>query len=184
MIAGRPKLITAEEFERFDPEWRYDLIEGELHTMPPMPGEEHGAITSDFSTELNLFVRDHGLGQCYAAETRFLIARDPDTAIGPDWAFITKERLPKKRNKGFSPLVPDIVLEVRSPSDKPAEVQKKINLWLSAGVQVVWEANPKREVLTVYRPGVSPVILTADSTLTCENILPGFALPLRRIWPD
>jgi Uma2 family endonuclease len=99
MITAPAKPITAEEFAKFDPEWRYDLIRGELRRMPPQPGEEHGAITSDLSLELSLYVRDNELGQCYAAETRFIIARDPDTAIGPDWAFVAADRLPQKRGR-------------------------------------------------------------------------------------
>src|SRR5579872_202073 len=148
----RPKLITAEEFARFDPEWRYDLIRGELKPMPPMPGEEHGALAFDFAFEVALFIREHNLGQCYAAETRFLIEHDPDTVLGPDWAFVARTRLPRKRGKGFVPFAPDIVLEVRSPSDRKRDVQEKVALWIAAGVRIVWELNPKSRTLTVHRP--------------------------------
>ena len=177
----RAKPISAEEFEQFDPEWRYDLIKGELTPMPPMPGEEHGAITSDFAFEVTFFVKQRKLGQCYAAETRFLIERDPDTAIAPDWAFIRKERLPEKRQQGFVPVVPDIVLEVRSPSDRTKPVADKIQLWLDAGVPLVWELNPKTRILTVYRPGQPSRELKETDELSGEDILPGFNLPLRSV---
>jgi len=177
-----PKPITAEEFAKFDPEWRYDLIRGELHRMPPQPGEEHGALTSDISLELSLYVRDHELGQCYAAETRFIIARNSDTAIGPHWAFIAVARLPQKRVRGFVPLVPDAVLEVRSPGDRKSAVQAKIDQWLIAGVRIVWELNPRTRILTVYRPDAAPRQLHPEDTLSGEDVLPGFALPLRRIF--
>jgi Uma2 family endonuclease len=179
-----PGPITAEEFERLDSDLRYDLIRGELRPMPPMPGEEHGALTSDLSLELSLFVRDHDLGQCYAAETRFLIARDPDTAIGPDWAFIARSRLPKRRGRGFVPIVPDAVLEVRSPSDRKAEVEDKVALWLEAGVRIVWELNPGTCILTVYRSDARARELGVADVLSGEEVLPGFALPLRRLFPD
>lgn len=83
--------------------------------MPPPPGEEHGDITNLLSVHAGMYVLQRRLGKCFAAETRFIIERNPDSAIGPDWAFIAKERLPKKRGKGFVPIVPDAVLEVRSP---------------------------------------------------------------------
>ncbi len=178
----KPKPITAEEFEKFDSEWRYDLIRGELHPMPPMPGEEHGALTWDLSLKLGVFVEENDLGQCYAAETRFIIERNPDTAIGPDWAFIAKERLPKRRSTGFVPLVPDAVLEVRSPGDRKSEVQAKIARWLAAGVRIVWELNPRTRIMTVYRPGIEPRELTIEDTLSGEDVLPGFSLPLRRLF--
>ncbi len=109
----KPKPITAEEFEQFESQVRCDLIEGELRPMPPMPGARHGIITFDLSYEVGAFVRAHNLGRCFAAETRFTIERDPDTAIGPDFAFVAKERLPKKIPTGFLELAPDLVLEVR-----------------------------------------------------------------------
>lgn len=180
--ALRAKPITAKEFEKFDPEWRYDLIRGELQPMPLPPGEEHGAVTFDFAFELGFFVRQHDLGQCYAAETRFIIERDPDTAIAPDWAFIAKDRLPQKRGKGFVPIVPDAVLEVRSPSDRKKSVEEKIQRWLAAGVRLVWELNLETRVLTVHRLDQPLRELGIEDTVTGEDVLPGFALPLRRIF--
>ena len=184
MVAAIKQLVTAEQFEQFEDKVRLDLIEGELHPMPPMPGEEHGALTYDFSVELGLYVRAHGLGQCYAAGTRFLIARDPDTAIAPDWAFVAKARLPHKRRRGFVPLVPDAVLEVRSPSDAASKVQAKMERWSAAGVRWALELDPSAEILTVYRPGQNTRRLTREDTLTGDDVLPGFAYPLRNLFPD
>lgn len=177
---GRP--ITAKEFEKFDPEWRYDLICGELIPMPPMPGAEHGVLTLDFTLEVTLFVRQHHLGACFAAETRFTIRKNPDTAIAPDWAFVAKERLPAKMPKGFLDLAPDIILEVRSPSDREKNVLAKIQRWLNAGVRIAWELNPQTQILTVHRANRKPQALGIDDTLTGEEILPGFTLPLRRLF--
>jgi Uma2 family endonuclease len=178
----RHKPITAEEFEQFDPEWRYDLIRGELVPMPPMPGEEHGDITNLFSVHAGMYVIQNNLGKCFAAETRFIIEHNPDTSLGPDWGFIARNRLPKKRGRGFVPLVPDAVLEVRSPSDKQREVTDKVRLWLEAGVRLVWELNPKTRILTVYRPDQEPQLLGIEDTLSGEDVLPGFTLPLRLLF--
>ncbi len=180
----KPRLITAEEFEQFNPEWRYDLIEGELRQMPPMPGYEHGILTAEFALEAGNFVRQHQLGKCFAAETRFIIERDPDTAIGPDWAFIARERLPHPTPKGFVPIAPDAVLEVRSPSDRQPEVAKKIARWLRAGVRLVWELDPEARTLSIYRPDREPQRLGINDTLSGEEVLPGFSLPLRRLFEE
>jgi Uma2 family endonuclease len=178
----QPRWITAEEFERYEPDARMDLIRGELHPMPPMPGAEHGEITQLLSTYASFFVIDHDLGACFAAETRFTIERDPDTSIGPDWAFVAKDRLPAVMPAGFLALAPDIVLEVRSPSDTGPEVLAKVQQWLAAGVRLVWELNPKTRILTVHRSGQKPQELGIDATLSGEEVLPGFALPLRRLF--
>ncbi len=180
----KPKPITAEEFEKFDPDWRYDLIRGELRPMPPMPGYEHGVLAADFAVEAGSYVRQFDLGACFAAETRFLIERRPDTALAPDWAFIAKARLPKPRPKGFAPLVPDAVLEIRSPGDRERAVKEKTRRWLDAGVRLVWELDPKTRTLTVHRPDAPPRALGVNDTLLGEDVLPGFALPLRRLFVE
>ncbi len=183
MSASRlPRLVTAEEYERFESDRRLDLIEGELWPMPPMPGAEHGAVTSDFSFEVVSFVRQHNLGRCFAAETPFVIEFDPDTAIGPDLAFVRADRLPDPLPAGFLRLAPDLVLEVRSPSDRAPEVLAKVRRWLAAGVRLVWELNPRTRILTVYQNGAEAQTLGVEDTVTGGDVLPGFSFPLRRLF--
>jgi Uma2 family endonuclease len=182
LLRARP--ITADEFEKFDPEWRYDLIRGELIPMPPMPGEEHGAIANLFTVYVGIHVIQQRLGGCFAAETRFVIEQNPDTAIAPDWAFIARERLPKKRSPRFSRIVPDAVLEVRSPGDNRREVLEKVQRWLAAGVRIVWELDPDTQVMIVYRPGQEPRTLGIEDAIDGEEVLPGFSLPMRRLFAE
>ena len=178
------KLITAEEFERMDSNLRLDLIQGELTPMPPMPGEQHGAVTMTLGAYATVYVLEHNLGRCYAAETRFIVQRNPDTTMGPDWAFTARDRLTGEALPGFSAIVPDIVLEVRSPSDTAMEAEGKMQRWLRAGVRLGWEFNPATRVLTVYRLNETPRQLSINDMLTGEDILPGFAFPLHRLFPD
>jgi Uma2 family endonuclease len=176
------KLVTAEEFEQFADREHLDLIRGELRPMPPPPGGRHGSVTMRFSNSAYNHVLEHNLGECFAAETRFTIERNPDTSIGPDWAFVSIDRLPNPIPDGFMPVVPDAVLEVRSPSDTRREVEEKVQRWLAAGVRLVWELNPRTQTMTVYRPGTDPQVLGIDDTLSGEDVLPGFTLPLRRLF--
>lgn len=180
----RAKPITAEEFEAFDPEWRYDLVRGELRSMPPMPGAEHGTITYDFAFEIGAFVKQYQLGRCFAAETRFILERNPDTSLAPDFAFVAASRLPKKMPRKSLELAPDLVLEVRSPSDRKKEVDRKAKQWLNAGVRIVWELDPTTRRLTVYRNGSVPRVLGEDDAVDGEDVLPGFTLLLRRLFQD
>jgi Uma2 family endonuclease len=174
--------ITAEEFESIEREGRYDLIHGRVVEREPMAGEEHGSLAFEFGLEVGIYVRQHNLGRCYAAETRFVIARDPDTAIAPDWAFISKERMSLTPRKGFGQVVPDALLEVRSPGDTRREAEEKMQRWIAAGVRLGWELDPSRQVVTIYRPGAAPEELTANDVLSGEEVLPGFSLPLRRLF--
>ena len=181
-VSQLTRLVTAEEFEQMDSALRLDLIKGELRPMPPMPGAQHGVVTFDFSLEVALFIRQHNLGRCFAAETRFVIEYNPDTSIAPDFAFVRAERLPAPIPEASLRLAPDLILEVRSPSDRSSEVQDKVNRWLRAGVRLVWELNPRTRIFTVYQSGVEPQELGVNDTLTGGDVLPGFAFPLRRLF--
>ncbi len=178
------RLVTAEEYERMDSNLRLNLIEGELVPMPPMPGEQHGAVTMTLGAYATVYVLEHNLGRCYAAETRFIVQRNPDTTMGPDWAFTARDRLTGDALPGFSAIVPDIVLEVRSPGDTATEAEGKMQRWLRAGVRLGWEFNPATRLLTVYRPNEAPRPLSLNDTLTGEDVLPGFVFPLHRLFSD
>ncbi len=85
---------------------------------------------------------------------------------------------------GFLPLAPDIVLEVRSPSDSSPDAFAKVQVWLNASVKLVWELNPRTRILTVHRAGRTPQELGIEAVLSGEEILPGFCLPLHRLFRD
>lgn len=183
------RLVTAEEYEQMESQFkkndvRMDLIEGKLVEVKSLPGAEHGAVTLDFSCEIMSFIRQHKLGRCFAAGTHFVIEFNPDTSIAPDFAFVRASRVPNPIPKNYWRLVPDLVLEVRSPNDTAPEARSKMNRWIRAGVQLGWELNPTPQILTVYRPGESPQQLGVNDTLTGEDVLPGFTLPLRNLFPD
>jgi Uma2 family endonuclease len=152
--------------------------------MPPPPGGAHGAISNDIAALAGSYVIEHDLGQGFAAETGFLIARDPDTVRGPDWAFIKKDRLSGAVIWRHVPVPPDLVLETRSPSDSRAELGYKVEIWLQAGATLVWEVDPEAQRVTVHRAGRAPQFLTAKDTLEGEDLLPGFRLPLSKVFKE
>ncbi|HZT41317.1 MAG TPA: Uma2 family endonuclease [Chthonomonadaceae bacterium] len=179
-----PKLTTAEDLEQLSAQGhRYELVRGALQPMSPT-SEEHGNATYLLTLYLGLFIEEHRLGRGYAAETGFLIARDPDTVLAPDFAFVSRERHPETVAKAFAPFVPDLVLETRSASDTKAHVARKVERWLQAGVKMVLDLDPKARALTVHRPGAEAQTLGVDDTLSGEDVLPGLALPLRKLFPD
>lgn len=180
--ATTERLYTAEDLLAFPSGARYELIDGRLRQMAPT-SDEHGSFTMDLSVEIANFVRARDLGRCYAAETGFLLAHDPDVVLAPDFAFVATNRLPAARSRGFVPVAPDLVLETRSPSDRGPAVRAKVQEWLDAGVRVVLDLDPARRILTVYRPGAEPAPLTPADTLDGHDVLPGFSLTLSRLFP-
>lgn len=174
--------FTAEDLEQMPPDLRVELVRGELRKMPPPAGEEHGSITFTFGLAVGNYVAEHDLGRCYAAETGFKIERDPDTVRGPDFAFVRRDRLTGPPQPGYLPAAPDLVLETRSPSDRTRYVDDKVALWLEAGVRMALVLDPARRTLTVYRAAAAPQALGADDTFDGEDVLPGFTLPVRRLF--
>lgn len=183
-MAVAPRLVTAEDLLAMPGDARFELVEGRLVPMPPT-SDDHGRATSALHIEIGYFVRANSLGECWAAETGFLLARNPDTVLAPDFSFITKERLSYERTgRGYVPIAPDLVVETRSPSDRLTEMRDKIARWLSFGVRMALLLDPIQKTLTVYTPDREPVMLTPDGTLTGGDVLPGFTLPLRRLFPE
>jgi len=180
---AKPEVITAQDLERLSAQgFHYELIQGELYEMVP-PGGMHGSSTSRLSFYATKIVIDQDLGETFAAETGFLISRNPDTVLAPDFAFVAKDRLPNPLTKGYVPVVPDIILETRSPNDTKREVADKVERWVNAGVRLVWELDPATQILTVYRDGAPPRALGITDTLSGEDILPDFSIAVTNLFP-
>jgi Uma2 family endonuclease len=161
---------------------RYELREGELRIMAP-PGDEHGTVEFTISLLLGIHGQEQGHGRGGCGDVGILLQRDPDTVVGADAVFLTRDQLPPRRSReGYLETVPALVVEVRSKNDTNAEVAEKAADYLAAGVRVVWVADPGRRVLTVHRPGQPPVVLGEGDTLTAEGIIPGFAVPVARLF--
>jgi len=174
-------LVTAEEVQRISlPGKVTELVRGRLIIREP-PGTHHGAIAANLAYYLSDFVRRHGSGAIFAQDTGFKIAADPDSVRAPDVAFVARERTGLIRSRGYAELAPDLLAEILSPDDQPAEVLAKVADWLAAGTRIVWVIDPQRRDARVYRQDGSLTVLGSDDSLEGEAVLPGFACSLKDI---
>lgn len=175
--------LAAEDLPYLAPEEGLcELVAGELVREPP-PGEDHGRVAANVLILMGGFVREHGLGRAYGAETGFVIARDPDTVRAPDAAFVTTERLEAARRRGpYLEGAPDLAVEVISPSNSGIALAAKVRDYLAAGAQAVWVVEPSRRTVTVHRPGRPPETLSSGEVLDGGPVLPGFRLPVRDLF--
>ena len=182
-MTTRTEPVTAEELLRKpDDGFRYELVEGELRKMPPA-GSEHGYVALRVASRLERHVTANALGQAYAAETGFLVARDPDTVRAPDAAFVSRERVEKAgRVTGYWPGAPDLAAEVASPSDTHAQVMEKALAWLKAGSRMVLVVDPSQRTVTVYRSLDDVRILTEDDSMDGADVVPGWRLPVAELF--
>src|SRR6188472_1638802 len=126
--------LTAEQLLRLpDDDRRLELIEGELHEIPPA-GAEHGTVAFHIAALLESHITAHQLGRGFAAETGFLLARDPDAVRAPDAAFVSREHAERVgRVLGYWPGAPYLAVEVVSPGDAYSGLHDKAPGWLAAG---------------------------------------------------
>ena len=154
---------------------RYELVKGELYEMPPA-GASHGSVAMQIGALLSVHVNAHRLGWTFAAETGFVLGRNPDTVRAPDASFVGRDRLPAgELTAGFLELAPDLAVEVVSPGDREREVRDKVKSWLGAGTRTVWVLYPATHRVTVCQAARGVVTLSSEDTLDGGDVVPGFS---------
>lgn len=187
MSTSETKLLTADELLALPTygsggDRRYALIRGELKEMSPTK-PLHGIVCARLTIRLGGFVEEHDLGEVFGAETGFLVESDPDSVLGIDAAFVSRERLAGVESfEKFFPFAPDLAIEVLSPGNTVQEIDEKIALYFAAGSRLVWVFNPKRRTAAVYRSPFDVRILGEQDALDGGDVLPGFALDLSKLF--
>jgi Uma2 family endonuclease len=181
-VATQGKLLTAEDLLCMpEDDFRYELLDGVLVQMSP-PGAWHGAVGGNAHGALWDYLRQHPVGRVFD-EVGVILRRNPDRVRAPDVCFVSAERLPPGGiPRGYFEVVPDLVVEVLSPTDRRAEVEAKIQEWLQGGARIVWLLDPDRRTVAVYAGDQAPRILTEAEALTAEPLLPGFRVPVRELF--
>ncbi len=175
--------ITAEDLAKMSFESRrVELVRGEVIATAPA-GAVHGEIAMTLGALIYAFVRANRLGVVYAAETGFVLARDPDTVRAPDVAFVAAERAAQQRSStGFFEGPPDLAVEVVSPNDTAEDVEAKVLDYLTAGAHMVWVVRPRTRTVTVYRSLREVQVLRPGDTLDGGDVLPGFTAPVETLF--
>lgn len=175
MTTIKTELLTAEDLLRLYSEGvRGELIRGVLHeTMPA--GFKHGWIVMKLGALLMNFIQPRALGTLVGTDSSVWLEHDPDTVREPDIAFTRAERLPPGGPvDGYSEAVPDLVVEIVSPNDRPGEVADKTAMWLSFGVRLVWLVRPDSRTIEVHRSSGEVETLGESDALDGLDVLPGF----------
>jgi len=160
---------------------RYELEDGTLIIMP-VPGDPHGAIQLRLGAALYTQGEERGHGKAWS-EVGVILKRNPDGVVGPDACFVVTSRLPVVTSpEGFLETIPDIVAEIRSKNDSVAELLRKKDRYLAAGVRVVWLVDPLLRTVTVCGAGQPPAELREPADLLAEPFIPGFCLPLAKLF--
>jgi Uma2 family endonuclease len=182
-MATAEALMTAEEFgRRPDPGYPEELVQGRIIAMPP-PDRRHGWVCLKAGRILGNFVEEHDLGRVMSNNSGVITERDPDTVRGADVAYYSYARLPRgPLPAGYGPEVPELVIEVRSPSDSWRDIVLKVGEYLAAGVLKVVVLDPGHRKAFVYSVDQEPVILGPEDELTIPDLLGAFRVAVHRFF--
>lgn len=174
--AAPPRLLTPDDlFALPDQGKGFELVDGELKELPVsrksshVAGEIHYLLQSHCKANQPAWVFPEGTSyRCFADE--------PGQVRRPDTSVILRSRMTAEEydEDGHCPTVPDLVVEVISPTDVADEVEEKIGEWLAAGVRLLWEVYPNTRVVRAYQPGRPIVVYRGPDILPGEPVLPGF----------
>jgi Uma2 family endonuclease len=171
------------EFCQANSDYRIERTsEGDIIVMSPeCAGSGHGNFRL-----IGLFAaweETHRSGEFFGSSAGFIL---PNGAIrGPDVAWVSNERLKTVSDKDwekFLPLAPDFVLELRSPTDRLASLQDKMREYVENGARLGWLLDPLKKQVHIYRPDVAPEVLNNPGEISGDPVLPGFRLPVQKIW--
>lgn len=173
-------LMTADQFADLPADGPpVELHEGVLTLMAPAT-PRHGEVMLNIAVALRDYLRLHPIGRLTGGEAGMVIQRGPDTVLAPDVAVVLHGQLDDSGPlpSRITDLVPALVVEVRSPSDRRGEVATKTRRWLAAGCRLVWNVNPVAETVQAHHQDGAVRLYNPEETLDAEPVLPGFSVPV------
>jgi Uma2 family endonuclease len=156
-----------------------ELENGNISIMGPsdIVSSEIGIL---FSRLLANWVYPRRLGRVFNSAGGFIL---PDSNLtAPDVSFVRAARL-RQSPRYFGELVPDLVVEIKSQSDRIKTLEKKVINFINLGAVVGILIDPDEETVTVYRSLGEPIVFQNNDILTLPELLPGWELPISELWP-
>ena len=164
--------------------WHFERTpEGALQIMAPASPDADD-VAAEFARQVGNWAHIIHFGRTYGSSPGFTM---PDGSVRePDAAWISDERLaalpPRGQRPAFPAVVPDLVIEVRSPSDRLPQQQRKMEEWIAYGARLGWLIDPEESRIYIYRPDAEPEILKRPDTISGEPELPGLEVNCADIW--
>ena len=173
--------LTRKDLERLQaehPDYRMELVDGNITIMSPS-GFESDEVAAEVVAQLRNWVRPRKLGRVTASSAGYELPNSDVRA--PDVSFVLAERM-RRTTRSFAELAPDLMFEVKSPSDTLKSLRDKIQGFLSQGTKVGILINPERHRVEIYRPGEEAVVLGDGDVLSIPDLLPGWEVAVTDLW--
>jgi Uma2 family endonuclease len=162
----------------------YEVVDGQIRAKAV--GAREIAIATLLIEFLAPFVRAHRLGKVFG-EMIFRIDIPKDLQRRPDVAYVSKSRWALDRpvpDAAAWDVVPDLAIEVVSPTNGAVGLQSKIEEYFAAGVSRVWVIYPKQKKIHIYVSTTQIHVLQLGDELDGGDLIPGVRLPLAALFED
>jgi Uma2 family endonuclease len=168
-------LMSPEEFLVYPlDDVQAELVRGELRVTPP-PGGAHSVIGINLALLLSAHVKARQAGQVLGDGAGYQLLDLPNTVRAPDVSFVRADRLPKEGlGPGFLKLVPDLVVEVLSPSETASRLEEKLDDYRACGTPLIWVIDPARRTVMIIASDAPVSWLREGDTLDGGRVLPEF----------
>jgi Uma2 family endonuclease len=160
-------------------DYQLELVDGKMIIMG---GSD--IVSSEIGAELVRllanWVKPRKLGRVFESSGGFILPNS-DLRV-PDVSFVVASRL-KQSKRYFAELVPDLVVEIKSQSDRIKPLREKLFSFIEHGAKVGILIDPDKCTVTIYRPTAEPVILRDGDMISIPELLPGWEVPVAELWP-
>jgi Uma2 family endonuclease len=163
-----------------------ELIEGELQLLPP-PKSGHTLTAHRIYNALRSAEAAAGGRALFEAGFKLLVTpaspKQPSW-IQPDVSFVRSERLRATSDDDYFLGAPELAVEVVSPSESAADLNRKVGLLLAAGSLAVWVVYPQQRDVRIFLPDGTSLRRGAGDVLSIPELLPGWELQVARVFED
>jgi Uma2 family endonuclease len=160
-------------------DYQLELVDGKIIIMGPSDIVS-SEIGLEFGRLLLNWVKPRKLGRVFESSGGFILPNSNVTA--PDVSFVTADRL-KQSKRYFAELVPDLVVEIKSQSDRLKPLREKIQSFIELGAKVGILIDPDKRTVTIYTPTDEPVVLRDGDMISIPELLPGWEIAVSELWP-
>jgi Uma2 family endonuclease len=162
------------------------IIDGELHEEDMTRRNRfHSIAMANLSGELYIWRANQPLphGNIVCGEAAVQFTDDDTSGFGVDIAYVSADVMVRQTDEHTIIVgIPKLIVEILSPSTLIEDLHEKIDTYLEAGVPLVWVVDPHNRHVTIYQPNDEDSLVNVHQDLTGGNVLPGFAVPVARLF--
>lgn len=171
--------LTVKDLENLqarNPDYRMELVDGKIIVMSPS-GYESDEVAFRVGAKLFNWVEPRQLGRVAGSSAGFSLAN----TRAPDVTFIRADRLPRSP-RSYATIPPDLMVEVKSPTDSVEALRDRIDEFLTQGTVVGILVNPDDRTVEIRRFNQDPIVLQDSEVLAVPDLLPGWEVPVSELW--